>query len=161
MPESASCSFQSTEECAFHLWLRTHRLRHIHLRQEHRTFDPPLFRGNTTPPGFLVHLPSAGVVGVDAKPFLPTGSGTCRELSAEEIAESSNFELSSGIPVWYAFLPSGSEDNSWYWVRLQKVIDDDAEAKGTPKPVSRGHFVRVESERDLDKLYRLPVPTHP
>jgi len=160
MPEPASCSFRSTEECSLHLWLRIHRLRHLHLRQEHRDFDPPLFKGDATPPGFLLHLPAAGVVGVDAKSCQKTDGGDRCALTPEEIAESSSFEWSSGIPVWYAFLPPGTEDNSWYWVRLQKLVDEGAEAGEAPRLVPRNQLVRIETKMDLGKLYRLPVPTH-
>jgi hypothetical protein len=148
MSEPALCSFLSTEECALHFWLRVQRVRHLHLRQEHETFDPPLFRGNVKHPDFLLQLKSAGVLGVDAK----SGRDRCA-FPTEEIVESSGFERVSGIPVWYAIPAPGDKDNSWSWIRLQKVIDEGV-VEGGERIVPLDHFVRITAEADLKNIGR-------
>jgi|GEM_PF-2167111 len=160
MPVPAPCSFRSTEECALHFWLRLHRLRHLHLRQEQGTFDPPLFRGNAKPPDFLLQLKTTGVLGLEAKCLRTRESGTRYAFPTQEIDESSGFERASGIPVWYAIPTPEGEDNSWSWIRLQKVIDEGVAEDGE-RMVPLDSFVRIAAEADLRKLGRYIIPRSP
>ena len=154
MPASASCSFRSLEECALHFWLRRHRLRHLHLRQEHKNFDPPPFRGKLKPPDFLLHLKPSGVVAVEAKTSQTRDSGDCYVLPIKEIGDSWSFERVSGILVWYAILSGGGERTTWSWIKLQDVVTEGIEVGCESMVVPMKHFVQVETETDLERLFQ-------
>jgi hypothetical protein len=123
------------------------------LRQDHVTFDPPLFRGNAKPPDFLLQLKTTGVLGVEAKSRRTWERGDRYGFPTEEIVESSGFERASGIPVWYAIPTPGDKDNSWSWIRLQKVIDEGV-VEGGERIVPLDNFVRIAAEADLKNIGR-------
>lgn len=154
MPRSAPCSFRSTEECALHFWFRTQKVRHLHLRQEHQAFEPPLFRGNAKSPDFLLQLRPVGVVGVEAMSSQTKGSDDRCALPTREIVESSRFERATGIPVWYAVPSPDGERSAWSWISLRQVVAEVLEMEGESTLVSMNHFLRIATGSDLGKLHR-------
>lgn len=145
-------------ESAFNDWLNQNNISFLYLNQDKSRFAS-LFSDDVKRPDFLVLIESIGLLAVDVKNYTHYKDGGYSLGLEKEIRRVITFERIFRIPVWYAYFSEKEKSNAWYWISALKAVEV-GEVRGEKKKgqeeflfLKDEHFVRIETNDDLGRLY--------
>ncbi len=147
-------------ERALNEWLGSENLAYVFLNQSRETFAK-LFVGDVKRPDFLLVLEGVGIIAIDAKNKEPSNRNEYTLSLESELRKTIAFERIFRMSVWYAY--KGKRPGLWYWISALKALEvgeirernDDGEKF---LAIKRKEFLKIQSCKDLGKLYTQKLP---